>query len=125
MARSQFRSQRKPSGGRFHAFRTKRKSELAGFPSLTKVSPDRKFQTKRVVGNNTKFSLLTVHDINVTDKNGKTSKTPILNVVDNAANKNLVRRNIVTKGAVVETKLGRVRVTSRPGQEASVNGKLV
>ncbi|MBI2573001.1 30S ribosomal protein S8e [Candidatus Woesearchaeota archaeon] len=125
MARSQFRSQRKPSGGRFHASRSKRNSELAGYVSMTKVSTQKRMQKKRVVGANYKYSLLQVKEINVTDKSGKTAKTPILNVVNNTANQNLVRRNVITKGAVVETKLGRVRVTSRPGQEASVNGRLV
>ena len=64
-------------------------------------------------------------EINVTDKNGKTTKTEMVNVVENPANPNLVRRNVITKGAVVETKLGKARVTSRPGQEGVVNGILV
>jgi len=68
---------------------------------------------------------LSAKEVNVSDQKGKTQKTEILNVVENPANPNLVRRNVITKGAVVETKLGRVRVTSRPGQEGTVNGVLV
>lgn len=63
--------------------------------------------------------------MNVADKQGKSQKTEIVNVVENPANANLVRRNVITKGCVVETKLGRARVTSRPGQEGVVNGVLV
>ena len=68
---------------------------------------------------------LNAAQINLTLKSGKTQKTEILNVVGNPANPNLVRRNILTKGAVVETKLGRARITSRPGQEGTINGILV
>ena len=79
----------------------------------------------RVVGANQKLSLLSAHEINLADKKGKTTKIEILNVVENPANPNLVRRNIITKGCIVETKLGKARVTSRPGQEGSVNGVLI
>ena len=46
-------------------------------------------------------------------------------MVDNPANVNYVRRNIVTKGAVIETSAGRARVTSRPGQDGQINAVLV
>jgi len=36
-----------------------------------------------------------------------------------------VRRNIITKGAILQTDLGKVRVTNRPGQEGVINGILV
>ena len=125
MARSQQRSLRKVSGGRYHPQRTKRKFELAGFPIMTKVAKERKVKVERTLGGNQKQSLLTANIINVADKKGKTTKTEILNVIGNPANANLVRRNILTKGAMVETKMGKVRVTSRPGQEGTVNGVLL
>ena len=58
-------------------------------------------------------------------KTNKVQVTDILNVVDNKANTHFVRRNIITKGAVVETSLGKAKVTSRPGQHGMVNGVLV
>src|SRR3989338_8726682 len=125
MARSQHRSKRKATGGRYHFQRTKKKSELAGYAAGTKLSNEKSLRTERVLGGNIKYKLLDATEINVADKKGKSTKTPILNVVQNPANANLVRRNIITKGCVVETKLGRVRVTSRPGQEGVVNGVLV
>ena len=48
-----------------------------------------------------------------------------MNVIENPSNPHLVRRNILTKGAVVETKLGKAKVTSRPGQEGTLNGVLI
>lgn len=125
MARSQQRSRRKASGGLYHSGRSKKKYELAGFSANTRLAEEKKMKTKRVLGSNVKESLLAVGEVNVADKKGKTAKTKIMNVVENPANPHLVRRNILTKGAIVETKLGRVRITSRPGQESSVNGILV
>ena len=125
MARSQERSKKKVSGGRYHPARSKRKSELARFPALTKVSDEKRVRTTRTLGGNVKKSLLNIKEINVADKKGKTKKTELVNVLENPANPNLVRRNIITKGAIVETKLGKVKITSRPGQEGSVNGILL
>jgi len=125
MARSQLTSKRKASGGIKVSARSKRKQELAGYQANTKLSDKIKAKIKRVLGGNNKNKILSTNQINVTDKKGKTQKTEILNVIENAANPHLVRRNIITKGAVVETKLGKARVTSRPGQEGSINGKLL
>ncbi len=125
MARSTRRSNRKPSGGRYHYDRTKRFYELAGFPANTKLEKEQKVKVSRIRGSHMKYSLLTANRVNVSDKKGKATKTEILNVVGNPANPHLVRRNIITKGAIVETKMGKVRITSRPGQEAALNGVLV
>ena len=124
MARSQFRSNRKVSGGRYHSYRTKTSTEVSGFPANTKLG-ERKVRSKRTLGGHQKNFLLQADEINVTDKKGKTTKTKMVNVLENPANSNLVRRNIVTKGCVVETKLGKARVTSRPGQTSVINGKLL
>jgi small subunit ribosomal protein S8e len=124
MATTQSRSKRKASGGRYHPSRTKKKYELSKFAANTRISIEKRVQTKRVIGNNHKKALLTVHEINVSGKE-RTQKTEIVNVLENPANPNLVRRNVLTKGAIVETKLGKVKVTSRPGQEGAISGKLL
>ncbi len=124
MARSQHISKRKSSGGRYISARTKRKFELSGKSTQTKLSEVIKKKVKRILGGNKKQSTLSTNTINVADKNGKITKTEILNVVDNPANPHLVRRNILTKGAIVETKIGRAKITSRPGQEGVINGIL-
>lgn len=124
MARVQTRSKRKASGGRYHQARTKRKYELARKPTLTLLK-EKKVKIIGTAGGNKKKVLLSAKEINVTNKKGKTQKTEILNVTENSANPNLVRRNILTKGAIVDTKLGKAKITSRPGQEEMVNGVLV
>ena len=49
----------------------------------------------------------------------------IISVVENPANRQYVRRNIVTKGAIVQTEIGKALVTSRPGQDGIVNAVLL
>src|SRR3989344_5070420 len=55
----------------------------------------------------------------------KASKYEILSVVENAADAQFARRNIITKGAVLKAKGGsagtevHIRVTSRPGQNGA------
>lgn len=125
MARSQRRSLRKVSGGRYHYSRTKKSYELSGVQANTKLDTDKRRIVKRGKGGNLRNVLLAVKFISVADNKGKVVKTEISNVVENPANANLVRRNIITKGCVVETKLGRAKVTSRPGQDGTVNGVLI
>ena len=67
--------------------------------------------------------MLTVPQINVYDPSTHTTKpAKIITVRENPANPNYVQRNIVTKGAILETELGLVRVISRPGQDGVLNG---
>jgi SSU ribosomal protein S8E len=49
----------------------------------------------------------------------------IKNVVENPANPHYVRRNIINKGAVLETNMGKIKVTSRSGQNGALNGVLL
>ncbi|MDD4281670.1 MAG: 30S ribosomal protein S8e, partial [Candidatus Methanofastidiosa archaeon] len=49
----------------------------------------------------------------------------LTNVVENPANIHYVRRNVLTKGAVIETEIGKARITSRPGQDGVLNAILV
>ena len=63
--------------------------------------------------------------INVSDGSGKTQRVEMTNVVENGADPNYVRRNILTKGAIVETNLGRVRITSRPGMDGVISGVVI
>jgi small subunit ribosomal protein S8e len=58
-------------------------------------------------------------------KTGKTTLGTIENVVENESDPNYVRRNVLVKGAIIETDKGRVRITSRPGKDGVINGILV
>ena len=125
MAISQGKSTRSPSGARNVANRGKRKSELGRDPAETRVD-EKRLRKIRTRGGNEKLRLAAANKINLTDaKSGKTQVTDILGVIENDANPNYVRRNIITKGAVVETPEGNAKVTSRPGQDGVVNGILI
>jgi small subunit ribosomal protein S8e len=78
------------------------------------------------MGNNRKTRAKTINVAYVVDsKSNKVTKTEITSVVENHANIHYVRRNIINKGAVIETKLGKARVTSRPGQSGAINAVLI
>ena len=125
MAISQGKSTRSPSGARNVANRGKRKAELGRDPAETRVD-EKRLRKIRTRGGNEKLRLAAANKINLTDvKSGKSQITDILGVIENDANPNYVRRNIITKGAVVETPEGNAKVTSRPGQDGVVNGILI
>ena len=63
-----------------------------------------------------------MNSVNISTKDGKTVRATVKRVVENYADPNYVRRNIITKGAVLETDAGMVRVTSRPGMHGVVSG---
>ena len=118
-------SRRKPSGGRLkrpNRYRGKRKTESASEEQLAFVgdTDSRKNYRKRA-GSQT-VRLLSVNQVNVSTKDGKTVRATVKSVVENDADPNYVRRNIITKGAVLETDAGMVRVTSRPGMHGVVSG---
>ena len=58
-------------------------------------------------------------------KTGKTTRSKITSVLENDADPNFVRRNIITKGAIAQTEAGKVRITSRPGMDGVVSGVLL
>lgn len=91
---------------------------------MTKLAPT-VTSAVRIIGGHTKTKLRSADIINVVDPATKTAKkAKIETVVDNPANRNFVRRNILTKGSIVQTDLGKVRITSRPGQDNVLNGVL-
>ncbi|MGZ4901834.1 MAG: 30S ribosomal protein S8e [Halobacteriota archaeon] len=121
----QGKSIRRSTGGRIKHSKGKRKYEMGREPTLTQLGETRK---KRVqgFGGNTKTRLLRSTHANVTDPStGRTNKTTIETVESNAANRNYVRRNIITKGAVLETAMGKAMVTNRPSQNGLINAVLL
>lgn len=125
MAIWQGKSVRKSTGGRSKSSRNKRKVEFGRDPAETKIG-ERKIKAIRTKGGGKKLRLTNDLKINVVDpKNNKMQVAEIMGVIENHANDHFVRRNIITKGAVVETSLGQVKITSRPGQDGMVNGVLI
>jgi len=118
------RSKRKPTGGVLRRSRKKNKNERGSVFLETKIG-ERKSKTDRKRGGDQKTKLLSVQNINAADEKGKIIVTKIISVEENPANPHYVRRNIITRGAVLKTEIGHVKVTSRPGQDCVLNGKLV
>jgi len=118
-------SRRKPSGGRRVLARGKRSTEISSEKQNAFIGePKRKIYRK--TGGNILVRVLSDNQCSVNDpKTGKTSTATITNVVENDSNPNYVRRNILTKGAIIETDQGRVRITSRPGHDGVINGILL
>lgn len=84
----------------------------------------RKIQKIETKGGGEKFLVLKDETANVM-ANGKAQKSKIITVTANPADSQFVRRNIITKGAVIQTELGKARVTSRPGQDGVINAVLI
>jgi len=119
------KSRRSPSGKRYRPMRPKKQYEKARTPSFTAIE-EKKIQVLRKRGGQLKFRTLASDTVNLLDKKTKKFfKAKIKTVVDNPANQHYVRRNIMTKGAVIETDKGKARITSRPGQDGMINAVLV
>lgn len=118
----QGKSQRKPTGGRRRLVTKKRKAEIGGDSLHTFIGDDKSIKV-RMRGGKEKVKLLRTHWANVADPGTKQSKkVKVLAVIENTANVHYVRRNIITKGAIIETEDGgRAKVTSRPTQDGIVN----
>ncbi|MBS3150945.1 30S ribosomal protein S8e [Candidatus Woesearchaeota archaeon] len=121
--KSQFRSKRKASGGRYKAIRKKKLREVGRDPLYTLIGK-KKVNIYRGVGGDIKRSIVRAEEANVFDGN-KHNKVKILSVVDNKANRHFIRRNVITKGAIIRTEIGDARVVNRPGQEGFINAILV
>jgi len=52
-------------------------------------------------------------------------KVKVLDVVETPENPQYAKFKIISKGTVVKTELGLVKITSRPGQDGVLNGVLV
>jgi len=125
MAVWQGNSKRSLTGRRIRYARNKRRFEIGREGHLTNIGPMKRkpFRTR---GNNKKSRALTADTAYVVDpKTNKTIKTEIVTVLENSANIHYVRRNIMNKGAIINTKIGKAKITSRPGQSGVINAVLL
>ncbi len=114
---------RKISGGKYHQSRKKKLYEFKGQKNLVKIGSEKR-KMKTVLGGNKKSFLLVAKFVNVKSKS-KNKKVEIKNILETPSNRFLARQQILTKGSIVETELGKVRITNRPSQESIVNGILI
>jgi len=116
---------RKITGGRYIKRMKKKKYALPGQNKVVKLSEEEKRKIKRILGGNKKSYLLRAKFVNIREKGKKGKKIEIKNVLETPSNRFLARQNILTKGTIVETDLGKVKITNRPTQEGMINGVLV
>lgn len=116
---------RKVTGGRIRPAKGKRRTEIGLAPADTHIGEDKR-KIMRTYGNNEKVRALRAITANVTTRSdGKAKKVKIETVVENGANPNYVRRNLLTKGAIINTEIGRARILNRPGQDGIINAVLL
>jgi len=115
---------KKISGGKYTKNRKKKFYESAGQKRTVKIGEEKR-KMQRVRGGNRKIFLLRAKFINVQTKDKKNKKAEIKNVLETPSNRFLARQNVLTKGTIVETDLGKVKIINRPSQEGMINGVLV
>jgi len=116
---------RKPSGGRKTPYRGRRKYEK-GSPATETTLEENYRAKRRMRGGGVKVLLYSGNTTQLSDlKTGKTYTSKILRVTKNPANVDYNRRRIITKGTLLETEHGLVKVTSRPGQNGVINAVIL
>ncbi|HUK37516.1 MAG TPA: 30S ribosomal protein S8e, partial [Methanomicrobiales archaeon] len=103
----QGRSVRRESGKRYRISRRKKRFEIGRAPADTTLGENRS-RIIRTRGGNLKVRALRTQFANVSmPATGESKKAKIETVVENRADPNYMRRNILTKGAIIKTELGR------------------
>ena len=122
---SQSKGRRKVSGGMKQLHRKKRLYDRGSRPTLTKLG-ETNIRQDRVRSSAVKQRILRINVANVYDpKEKKFKKAVIKTVAETPSNRHYARANIMTKGSIIETELGKARITSRPGQEGRINATLI
>lgn len=116
---------RKHTGGLIKHTRSRRSDEKDSF-SVDTLLGDHSIRVKNSRGGNIKVSLVSDNSVNVIDKsNNSIKKVAITRVLKNPSNRDYERRRVITRGAILDTELGKVRVLSRPGQSGIIDGILI
>ncbi len=116
---------RKITGGKYHKQKKKKKYALPGTERKVKLGKTKQ-KNIRGMGGNSRNVLLTADFANVLDENTKkTKKVKITNVLETPSNRFFARQNRLIKSAIIETELGKAKITNRPSQEGNVQAVLV
>jgi len=112
------------TGGRRRKYADKKLAHVGGEFTATKVAEKQETEVKRGRGGTEKVKIRYAAFANVSTGSG-VKKAKIRTVLETKDNRHYARQNIITKGAVIDTELGKVKVTNRPGQDGVVNGVLM
>ncbi len=118
------RTKRGGTGGKRKKHGDKSLSALGGPFAATKVAAQDARKASHTRGGGAKVKLKKAGFANVLTKEGM-KKAKIKRVLESPDNRHYARMNIITKGCIIETDLGKAKVTSRPGQTGVVNAVLV
>ncbi len=109
-------------------YKRPKKRKLTGRQSQARVVKlgDERTKLLKTRGGAKKLVSLTQKMANITSKTKKSSKKlEIKNVLETPSNRFLARQNILVKGAIIETELGKARITNRPSQEGNVQAVII
>jgi small subunit ribosomal protein S8e len=117
------KSGRKDSGGRYKRPKKRKLSGRQGQARIVKLG-ETKTKVLKTRGGGKKLVSFLQNVANVISK-GKSKKVGIKNVLETPSNTFLARQNILVKGSIVETELGKAKITNRPSQEGTVQAVLI
>jgi len=116
-------SGRKSSGGRYKRPKKRKLRDRKSQPRIVKLG-NTKVKKVKTRGGSKKIVNLTNNVANITGK-GQNKKSIIKNVLETPSNTFLARQNILVKGTIIETELGKAKITNRPSQEGNVQAVLI
>ena len=114
---------RKTTGGKYHK-QAKKKFHTKVNQERIVILGETKRKKIRGRGGNEKTILLRTNQVNIKTEE-KTQKAEIKNVLETPQNTFFARQNRLMKGALIQTSLGKAKITNRPGQEGHINAILV
>ena len=112
------------TGGKRKKHADKKLSQAGGAFAATKVAPSDVRKLSRMRGGKVKVKLKRAAFASVLTKEGM-KKSKIKRVLESPDNRHYARMNVITKGCIIETELGKARVTNRPGQTGVVSATLL
>jgi small subunit ribosomal protein S8e len=114
----------KGTGGKRGHASDKKLRFVGGVFTASRVGKEDLRELKFGRGHIAKVKLRTAKFVNVLTKDGM-KKVAVRTVLETPDNRHHARQNIITKGAVIDTEIGKVKVTNRVGQDGVVNGRLL
>ncbi|MBT7705835.1 30S ribosomal protein S8e [archaeon] len=114
---------KKTTGGRYPNPKKRNKDDRNRQTRIVKIG-ERKTKILRTKGGNTKLISHNLDKANIVN-NKKSKVVTIKNVLKTPSNAFLARQNILVKGAIIETELGKAKITNRPSQDGQVQAVLV
>ncbi|MGC8699470.1 MAG: 30S ribosomal protein S8e [Candidatus Micrarchaeia archaeon] len=104
--------------------RDKKRHQVGGYFAATRLGEENVIKKVRARGGKYKDKLKNAGYANLL-VDGSYKKVKIKGVIESKDNRNFARLNIITKGTIIDTEMGRAIVLNRPGKEGFVNAKLI